>query len=130
MQIVLDLAEVDIRMVAPDVGQMHRDWKACSELCHIWWTLSCSVPELRAQSAVAMQEARKRLIDQIKTQNAWPIIHDAEFAKLRDRYVAGLATSVDVRAYLEQTGLWMKVEHKDRRPSQFLGKAIPPGEGQ
>ncbi len=129
MQVVFDLLEINIRMVAPNVGQLHRHWKECSELCHIGWTLSCSVPELRTQSVKVMQETRETLLDLLNSQNAWPIIHDSAFANLRDQFVAGLATSADVRVYLEKTGLWTKLEYKDGRPSMFLGKAIPPNDG-
>lgn len=129
MQVVLDLLEIDIRLTAPDLGQLHRHWKKCSELCHIAWTLSCGAPELRAASVHAMQETREHLLGYLNTQNAWPIIHDDSFAHLRDQFVAGTATSEHVKMYLEKTGLWTKIEYKDNRPSRFLGKAIPPSDG-
>lgn len=128
MRIVLNLLEIKGDLVTPDLGQLAKQWHRCSELCHISWTLACSAPQMQSAALQTLESIEKFLTEQIGGLGSWPIIHDPTFADLRDRYVAGEVNPCDIEAYLKKVGLWTRVEYKDGRPSEFVGKAIPPNE--
>jgi len=128
MRFVFKLGEIKFDFVTPNLGEFAKQWHNCSELCHISWTLSCSVPQLQIAALRTLKSIEKSLTEQIGGLASWPIIHDPTFAGLRDRYVAGEANSGDIGAYLKKVGFWARAEYKDGRPSEFVGKAIAPNE--
>lgn len=128
MQYVLNLLEIKGALVTPNLGRLTDQWHRCSELCHIGWTLSCSVPQIQSAALQTLKNIEEFLTEQINGLASWPIIHDPAFADLRDRYVAGEVNSNDIKAYLEKIGLWTRVQYKDGRPSEFVGKPIAPNE--
>jgi hypothetical protein len=128
MRIVTNMLEIKGDLTTPDLGQLANHWHSCSELCHISWTLSCGVPQMQVAALESLKSVEKFITEQIGGLASWPIIHDPAFADLRDRYVAGKITPGDIEAYLKTVGLWTRIEYKDGRPSEFVGKAIAPNE--
>ena len=55
----------------------------------------------------------------------WPVLKDAAFAELRDRFVAGEATVADVLAHVQQIGIWAKVGYTHGRSPRFVAKPVP-----
>ena len=47
MRIVLGAMRIDAPFQTPQIGKLSKFWHECSELCHIGWTLSSSIPEVR-----------------------------------------------------------------------------------
>ena len=56
----------------------------------------------------------------------WPVLKDAAFAELRNRFIAGDATPTDVLAHVQRTGIWARAEFPDGRPPQFVGEPVAP----
>ena len=129
MQFVLNLLEIKDALVTPNLGRLTDHWHRCSELCHIGWTLSCTVPQLRTDAFETLQEIQASLTEQVRNFASWPEIHDSGFAELRNSFVAEKVNSEDVRVFLERTGVWVRAKYEDGRPSEFLGEAIPPSKG-
>lgn len=129
MQIVLSLLAIRGDLATPNLRQLSKNWHECSKLCHISWTLTCSVPQARTDAFGALQAIQNSLTEQVNGLASWPKIHEPTFADLRDRYVAGEADSNDVKAYLKKKGAWTRIKYKDGRPSVFVGEPIAPSEG-
>ena len=128
MRVVLGLLKINVRLLTPNLGQLSKHWGKCSELCHIGWSLACGDSKFRTDAFITLEKIQGSLANQAGSLVTWPIIHDAAFADLRNRFVSGLADPGDVRAYLEKTGAWASVEYKDGRAPEFAGEAIPPRE--
>jgi hypothetical protein len=43
------------------------------------------------------------------------MVKDADFNKLRDRFVAGKANDDEIRSYLKKIGVWARVGYTDGR---------------
>ena len=129
MRIVLGALNIDIPFHTPNIGTLSKYWHECSELCHIAWPLSSSVPELRKSSFSALTKIAESLSVHVQSLG-WPVLKDAEFADLRNKFVAGQATTGDVLAHVQRTGLWAKAEFPDGRKPQFVGEAVPPNQAK
>ena len=129
MRVVLGAMKIDVPLHTPKIGTLKRYWHECSELCHIAWPLSSSVLELRKASFSALTKIADSLSAHVQSLG-WPVLKDAAFADLRNRFIAGQATSEDVLAHVQRTGLWARAEFPDGRESQFVGEAVPPVEAK
>lgn len=125
MRVVLGAMKIDIPFHTPKIGALSKYWHECSELCHIAWPLSCAVPKLRKAAFAALTEIAESLSAHVQSLG-WPVLRDAAFAELRNRFIAGEATSGDVLAYVQRTGLWARAAFTDGRAPQFVGEAVPP----
>ena len=124
MRIVLCAMRIDMPFHTPKIGSLSKYWHECSELCHIAWPLSCAVPELRKAAYSALAEIAEALAVHVQSLG-WPVLRDAAFANLRDKFIAGDATADDVLAHVQRTGLWAKAEFTDGRAAQFVGEPVP-----
>lgn len=126
MRVVLNFIKINWNLPTPNIGQLSRHWHACSELCHIGWSLACGDSQLRVDTFETLKEIHDSLASQVNGLVTWPAVHDGTFADLRNRFVSGHANPNDVRAYFEKTGVWARVEYKDGRTPEFVGDPIPP----
>jgi hypothetical protein len=127
MRVVLHLLRIDILLITPNVGQLSKFWHECSDLCHIGWTLDCSVSAHRQRAFQTMHEARKMVLEQTSGLAFYPSIPaGSEFGKLRDQFTLGAASQDDVRGFLQSNGAWARIEFPHGRPSEFAGVPIPP----
>lgn len=129
MGVVFDLMEIAAPPVPPNFGKLANAWHECSELCHVTWTFTSSVAEARSVALAKLENIRDLLSPQVEFKFGWLNISDPAFMALRDKFVAGTADRGDIEAYLKKTGLWAKRVYNDGRPSDFVGKAVPPEEG-
>lgn len=129
MRLVLGTMKIDMPLHTPQIGALSKYWHECSELCHIAWPLSCVVPEVRRSAFTALTKIAEALSEHVQSLG-WPILKDAAFVDLRNRFVAGKATTDQVLAYLQQIGLWARVDFTDGRTSQFVGKPVPPSKAR
>ncbi len=127
MRIVFGAMKIDTPLHTPKIGTLSKYWHKCSELCHIAWPLSCSVPEVRKAAFSELTEIAEALLAQVHSLG-WPVLKDLTFADLRNRFIAGEAMPEDVLAHVRQIGLWAKAEFTDGRPAQFVGEPVPPAE--
>lgn len=125
MRIILGAMKVDTPFHTPKIGALSKCWHECSELCHIAWPLSCAVPELRKAAYVVLTEIAETLSAHVQSLG-WPVLNDAAFTNLRNRFIAGEATADDVLAHVKRTGVWARAEFTDGRSSQFVGESVPP----
>jgi hypothetical protein len=125
MRIILVAMKIDAPFHTPQIGDLSRRWHECSELCHIAWTLACSVPEVRKIGFATLTEISQSLSAHVSSLG-WPILQDTSFADLRNRFIAGEASSEDVLAYIQRTGLWARAEFPEGRPAQFVGDPVAP----
>lgn len=124
MRVVFDAMKIDEPFHTPKVGALSKYWRECSELCHIAWPLSCTVQEVRTNAFFMLTEVAEVLSTYVQSMG-WPVLKDAAFAELRNRFVAGEATAADVLAHVKQTGIWARVRYTDGRSPRFVGKPVP-----
>lgn len=129
MRIVLDAMKINMQFDTPKIGALSKYWHDCSELCHIAWPLSCSVQEARKAAFAALTEIAKSLSAHVQSLG-WPVLKDASFTELRNRFIAGKATKDEVLAHVERTGIWARIEFNDGRAPQFVGEPVPPNEAE
>ena len=127
--ILMKLLQVPSQIVAPDIGQLKRHWHDCSELCHIAWSIASSDPDIQVEQYSLMSQIEAELQQYRNSIVGWPHISDTAFSELKDRFVSGLADEKDVRAFLEKSGAWAKITPSGGGSSSFVGKAIPPAQG-
>lgn len=125
MRIVLGAMKIEAPFHTPKIGTLSKYWHECSELCHIAWPLSCSVPEIRKDAFSALTEIANSLFVHVQSLG-WPVLKDSAFATLRSRFIEGELTAEDIIAHAQRTGLWAKSEFTDGRSPQFIGEAVLP----
>lgn len=125
MRIVLGAMKIDMPLHTPKIGELSRYWHECSGLCHIAWPLSCSVPEVRKIAYTTLTEISRSLSAHVSSLG-WPVLKDAAFTELRNRFIDGNATPEDVLAHVQRTGLWARAVFTDGRPAQFVGEPVAP----
>ena len=125
MRIVLNVLNVETPLCTPNMGELARHWQISSNCCHIAWTLGCNSMEVRSAAFEDLSTISGTL-SVLVGGLGWPVLKDAEFMALRDRFVAGQALSDDVHAELKRRGIWAQVEYPDGRPSHFVGDPLPP----
>ena len=125
MRVVLGAINIDTSFHTPKIGELSNHWHMCSELCHIAWPLSSTVPEVRSGAFASLTSVSQSLSAHISSLG-WPTVQDAEFVELRNQFIAGKASRDDVLAYISKIGLWATAEFPDGRPPQFVGDAIVP----
>jgi hypothetical protein len=125
MRIVFGAMKIDAPFQTPQIGELSNLWHACSELCHIAWPLSCSASEVR-QSAFAKLTGASELLSAHVGSLGWPVLKDAAFTQLRNRFIAGESSSEDVLAYIQSSGIWARVTFPNGNPAQFIGEAVMP----
>lgn len=123
MRIVLGAIKIDTPFPTPQISALSKYWHECSELCHIAWPLSCAVPEIRSGAFSMLTEVAEALLIHVKSLG-WPVIKDSAFTELRNRFISGKATTEEVLAHLQQTGVWARVKYTDGRPPQFVGEPV------
>jgi hypothetical protein len=124
MRIISRAMKITTEFHTPKIGALAKYWHGCSELCHIAWPLSCTAPEARMAAFSMLTEVAEVLSVHVRSLG-WPVLKNAEFAALRDRFIADEATEEDVLTYIRQIGIWAKVEYTDGRESQFFGEPVP-----
>lgn len=124
VRVVFDAMKIDTPFHTPQIGALSKYWHECSELCHVAWPLSCTVPEVRKTAFAMLTEVAAVLSAQVQSLG-WPVLKDAAFAELRNRFIAGEATEEDVLAHVQQTGVWARAEYTDGRSPHFVGESVP-----
>lgn len=124
-RVVLRAMKIDATLHTPQIGRLSSHWHECSELCHIGWPLACSVPEERRRAFANLTEISGSLSAHVSSLG-WPVLQDSAFAELRNRFIAGDASSEDVLAHIQRTGLWARAEFPDGRAAQFVGEPVAP----
>lgn len=125
IRLVLQALKVDSAFQTPQIGKLSNYWHECSELCHIGWPLASAIPEVQKAAFAKLTEICEVLSAHVSSLG-WPILQDQSFKELRNRFIAGDASTEDVLAHIQRTGLWAKAEFSDGRPAQFVGEAVPP----
>lgn len=125
MRIVLGVLNIDMPLQTPKIGALSNYWRECSQFCHIAWPLSCAVPEARKTAYSVLTEIATALSAHVHSAG-WPVIKDAAFINLRNKFIAGDANADDILAYVQRTGLWARDEFTDGRAPQFVGEPVPP----
>jgi hypothetical protein len=115
--------------VTPNVGRLKKHWHACSELCHITWSVVSSNPNIQKEAYAHLVETYDELDRFISGNVGWPDIRNSAFFELKEYFIAGKASSDDVRAYLKKIGVWAKFIPNDGGPAFFVGEAVPPDNG-
>lgn len=127
MRAVLSVANISYNLPTPNLGKLSEAWQSCSEVCHVAWPLGCSAEGVAGETYTVLSNICALLDPLVEGEIlGWPVIEDAGFAALRDKFVAGKATAVDVKAYADKFGLWARIHDEQDRPVRFLGEAIPP----
>lgn len=129
MRVVLGAMKINVPLHTPRIGALSKFWHECSELCHIAWPLSCAEPEVRKNAFTALTEIAKTLSAHVQSLG-WPILKDAAFMQLRNRFIAGEVAADDVLADLQRTGIWARAEFTNGRAPQFVGEPVPPNEAK
>ena len=129
MRVVLGAIKIDTPFHTPQIGALSKYWHECSELCHVAWPLSCAVPEVRKSAFTALTKIAETLSAHVQSLG-WPVLRDAAFAELRNRFIAGEVTADDVLAHVQRTGLWARAEFTNGREPQFVGEPVPPSEAK
>lgn len=127
MRIVYGAININMPFYTPQIGTLSKYWHKCSEFCHIAWPLSCEVPELRKNAFTELTKIAETLSAHIQGLG-WPVLKNAEFAELRNQFIAGKVTIDDVLAYVQRVGLWARAEFTDGRRPLFVGDPLPPSE--
>lgn len=122
MRIVHAALKIDFSLHTPQIGKLSRYWHDCSELCHVGWPLACSVKEVRDAAFSSLNEIAGELFAHAGSLG-WPIIEDTTFNNLRDQFIRGDASSGDVLAHIERTGLWAQIELPNGT-SRVVGEAV------
>lgn len=125
MRIVLGALKIDASFLTPKIGKLSNYWHDCSVLCHIGWPLACTVSEVRKAAFTSLSEIAEALSAQVASMG-WPVLKDAEFADLRNQFVRGDATTQDVLAHIQRSGLWARADFPDGRSTQFVGEPVAP----
>lgn len=127
MRAVFNVAKIPAKLPTPHLGNLAEAWHTCSEICHIGWAIGSGAPGVAEESFSVLTEICQ-LLDPLVDEEAagWPIVQEANFAALRDRFIAGKATEADVKAHAEKNGLWARQYDASGRPVRFIGEAIPP----
>ena len=123
MRVVLGSMKIDAPFHTPQIGALSRYWHECSELCHITWPLSCTVPEVRTAAFSVLTEVAVVLSAHVQSLR-WPVLKDAAFSELRARFIAGEATAEDVLAHVQRTGIYARAEYTDGRSPHFVGEPV------
>lgn len=124
MRVVLGAMKISAPFHTPQISALSRYWHECSELCHIAWPLSCSVPEVRT-AAFSMLTGIVEVLSVHAESLGWPVLKDATFCNLRTKFTAGEATAEDVLAHVQRTGIWARAEYSDGRSPHFVGEPVP-----
>jgi hypothetical protein len=125
MRIVLGALKINMPLHTPKIGLLSKCWHECSELCHIAWPLSSVVQDIRKTAFSTLTEIAETLSVQVQSLG-WPVLEDAAFSELRNKFIAGEVAENHILAYVQQTGLWAKVEFTNGRAPQFVGEPVPP----
>jgi hypothetical protein len=125
MRVVLGAMKIDTPFHTPKIGALSKCWHECSELCHIAWPLSCAVLEIRETAFPTLTEIAETLSIHVQSLG-WPVLKDAAFAELRNKFIASEATADDVLAYVQRTGIWARAEFTDGRAPKFVGEPVLP----
>lgn len=125
MRIVLGALQINSSFLTPQIGKLSGYWHDCSELCHVGWPLACSVSEVQKAAFESLTEIAKALSAQVASMG-WPVLQDAAFVDLRNRFVGGKASRDDVLAFIRRTGLWARAEYPDGKAPHFVGEPVAP----
>jgi hypothetical protein len=124
MRIVLLALKIDSPFQTPQIGKLSNYWHECSELCHIGWPLASAVPEAQKAAFTNLSAILEALSAHVNSLG-WPILKDEAFEDLRNRFIAGNASSEDVIAYIQTIGLWARAEFPDGT-AEFVGEPVAP----
>jgi hypothetical protein len=125
MRIIFALLKLPGSCPTPHIGKhLAASWHTCSDLCHIGWTLGCSVPEFRADAFAKLQNVRCILDELVSGIIGWPTQIENHFAELRREFVEGRIDESAVRANLNARRLPAVVEYPDGR-SELVGETTP-----
>lgn len=109
----------------PKLGELASFWHECSELCHILFSFASSQPELRAAALETLTTVADGLTPYMQGLG-WPVISDPQFAALRDQYVKGAATLLEIEDFLKRTGLHARHVPADGSPPAAVGTPVAP----
>jgi hypothetical protein len=124
MRILLRACKIDQPLRTPDIGRLANYWHTCSELCHIEGALGLAAPEFRKAHFAALSEVCEALVAHVSSLG-WPMLTEPTFVELRNRFMAGTASSDDVLTHVAKTGLHALAEFTDGRPVHIVGQPVP-----
>lgn len=126
MQIVLDSLKINVNLITPNLGQLHKYWQNCSELCHVPWTITPKTIDLRKKILNELEEISDCLSKYISGLMSWPNIVDDDFKKIQNQYIIGTLNRDVVHKHLKRMGLYAIHSSNDERKNEFIGTAIKP----
>lgn len=125
MRVVLEALKIPRRLITPKIGKLSKQWHACSERCHIGWVPTSEDPKVREETFQALSVIARELEENVDSLG-WPDVADPDFRSIRERFMAGRATTDDVVAHIKRTGAWARETFNDGRPARFVGTPIEP----
>ncbi|MGI0133791.1 MAG: hypothetical protein ACREBW_02380, partial [Candidatus Micrarchaeaceae archaeon] len=125
MRIVLGALKIDTSFETPKMGKLSNNWHSCSEYCHVAWPLASMMPEARSGAFADLTEVSNSLSRHIKSLG-WPVLQDATFVELRNKFVNGEVSSHEVLEYVRKIGLYAVEKPAGDAPARFVGTAVPP----
>jgi len=125
---LLLVLRIDQRVSTPKFGVLSKHWHTCSELCHLSWTLVSANASVASERFSQLRAVEGCLAELLASPARWPQFSDPEFLALRERYINGAASSVDIDAYAKSKGLYAVYRPNDGSASKFVGVPVPPDE--
>lgn len=129
VRIFFEALGLPCEFVTPNLGNLNKHWKTCSEYCHVGWSLLWEDEGAIAAAKSELEGVACYLAAQIQGLIARPELpintYEEKYQVLRD-YLEGNATKEQVVAFIHTQGIWGKIEYTDGRPARFAGKAVPP----
>ncbi|MDP3814206.1 hypothetical protein [Pseudomonas sp.] len=129
VRIFFETLELPCDFVTPNVGKLNKYWQACSEYCHVGWSLLWEDEGAVIAARAELGEISSYLDSQIQGLIGWPDLPVSKYEEknqvIRD-YIEGKSTKEQVVAFVKQQGLWGRIEYADGRPAKFAGKAVHP----
>ncbi|MEW6713656.1 MAG: hypothetical protein AB1306_01000 [Nitrospirota bacterium] len=124
-RVLIQALKIPWEIPTPDIGKFSSYWHACSELCHIAWTLAATSQDLVSMAYNNLLEISDFLNKHLDGVTLWAKMEEMSFRKLQDDFVAGRVSSADVLDHLKKIGLYAVTE-TEGNVRKFIGEAIPP----
>lgn len=129
IRIFYDELKVEKNFATPQIGKLSAHWHTCSDYCHIGWTIFQEALEDRLEVYANLDEVADYLTHQIEGFISWPKLpqtQSIDLQKIAEDYVEGAIEEEVLRKAMREKGIWAKVVYTDGRPSEFVGRAVPP----
>lgn len=125
-RILLKFLKIEIQLITPQLGKLSHYWSECSELCHISWTIVSRDIGIANQQFTNLKNIAEFIATNLAGLVSWSKIVDLPFCEIEEQYLKGEIIEKDIYKYLQERGIWARIQYDDNRPSEFIGEAIPP----